>query len=99
ARRPLLDHRAFLVCVPNGLHDDRAVAPATDDLGQQLRRVLSVGIHRDDGPAPRLAQTREQPPLMAETPRETASADLAACGGAKGGARRSPRTWRYVLRR
>ena len=58
-----------------GVDDVEALAPALDELGDQLGRVLEVAVDHDDGVAARRLQPGDRRHRLAEAPREAQHLD------------------------
>ncbi len=77
-------------------HHLGAVAPGRDQLRDQFRRMLEIGIHHDHRAAARMAQARAQRLLMAEIAGEGEIADR-GIGGGRGADRRQRAVARAVI--
>jgi hypothetical protein len=56
------------------VYDAESIPPALDELGNERRRVLQVGIHDDDGVAAREAESRHDRGLLSEAAGEMEAA-------------------------
>ena len=52
------------------MHDLKALAPFANELRQQLRRMLEIGVHHDDGAAARGGEPGHQGALVTEVARQ-----------------------------
>jgi hypothetical protein len=74
ARSDALEPRQVRRVAPDGVHDLEALAPLRHELWQQLRRMLQIGVHHDDGLTARGREARHQCALVSEIARQANAA-------------------------